>query len=274
MPAPSATPRVILITGTSSGFGLAMATHLHAQGHMVFGTRRAPPATVTPQGFSELALDLRQPDSIAAVVREVQALAGRLDVLINNAGNGIAGALEDMSIDEVRTQMETNFFGTVQMIQAVVPLMRQQHEGRIIMLGSLGGRVGLPFQSVYSASKFALEGINEALRLELAGSGVQSALIRPGDFRTGFTAARTLAAAAEQSVHSARFRQTLSRYEQDEIQGADPQQLAALVARLVQSRRLRPVYQCGHRGQLLGVNLKAWMPASWFEYLMKQTYGL
>jgi NAD(P)-dependent dehydrogenase (short-subunit alcohol dehydrogenase family) len=265
-------PKTILITGASSGFGAAIAGKLAAAGHRVYGTSRH--ARPDQGAVRMLVLDVTDPASIAVCLQTLLAEAGRLDVLINNAGNGICGAIEDSSIAEAQAQLDTNFFGPARMIHAVLPRMRAQGSGRIITVGSLAGHAALPFQAYYSASKFALEGLNEALRLELSGSKIDATIICPGDFRTGFTAARVFTAAARAGANTERLHRTVQIYERDENNGADPEDVAALVARLVAAPRVKTRYLVGKFDQRLGITLKRVLPAGWFEAIMRSTYKL
>jgi NAD(P)-dependent dehydrogenase (short-subunit alcohol dehydrogenase family) len=264
--------KIVLITGASSGLGLVMAGHLAALGHTVFGTSRKPDGDLGKVRM--LALDVTDDTSVENAVQQVIAAAGRIDVLINNAGFGLCGAIEDTTVDEARRQMETNFFGPVRMIRAVLPHMRRQGRGRIITVSSLAGMAALPYQPYYSAGKFALEGLNEALRLELSGSGIDATTINPGDFKTGFTAARTFARNAHSELHGARLKTTLAIYERDETDGADPQLVAQLAARLVALPNVGVRYTVGAALQRFGMLLKRWLPATMFERIMKSTYKI
>ena len=180
---------VILITGITSGFGRAMASRLQADGHKVYGTHRKDCEPIP--GVTYIKADVRDPESIDETVKTVLDAEGRIDVFINNAGMGIGGPLEFTSTDDARLQMDVNFMGMVRFLNAVVPVMRAQRHGHIICISSIGGLMGLPYQGMYSASKFAIEGYCEALRLELRQFGIKVTVINPGDFFTGFTAART-----------------------------------------------------------------------------------
>lgn len=264
--------RVVLVTGASSGFGQEIARRLAADGHVVFGTSRH--ARGDDGAVRMRVLDVTDDASVAACVAQVRGEAGRIDVLVNNAGNGLCGAIEDTGLDEARAQMETNFWGPVRMIQAVLPVMRAQGAGRILTVGSLAGHAALPFQAFYSTSKFALEGLNEALRLELRGSPIDSTIICPGDFRTGFTAARVYAARARAGLHAGRLARTVAIYARDEQNGADPRRVAELVARLVTVPRLRPRYLAGAASQTMSIRAKSVLPATWFESLLAGTYKL
>ena len=158
--------KIILVTGASSGIGRATADFLHAQGHVVYGANRDASRVSAP--WTAITLDVTKDEDCARAVAEILARHGRIDVLVNNAGLVWAGAVEDMSVEEARRQFDVNYFGALRLIRAVLPAMRGQGSGRIINVSSLAGRLGLPFQSHYSATKFALEGLTEALRPEVA----------------------------------------------------------------------------------------------------------
>lgn len=185
------TPRSILITGCSSGIGQCAAAGLKARGWRVFATaRRAEDvARLAGEGFESLRLDLDDPASIqAAVAAVLAATGGTLDALFNNAAYGQPGAVEDLSRAALRAQFETNLFGTLELTNCVIPVMRAQGHGRIVNNSSLLGLVALPYRGAYTASKFALEGLTDTLRLELAGCGIHVALIEPGPIVSRFRA--------------------------------------------------------------------------------------
>lgn len=265
-------PRVVLVTGASSGFGRCIARTLAERGNRVYGTSRTPAGD--DGSVRMLALDVASDDSVRRCVEALLAAESRIDVLVNNAGVGLCGSVEDTELDEIRWQMETNFFGAVRMMRAVLAQMRAQRAGRLITIGSLGGLVGLPYQPFYSASKFALEGLNEALRLELAGSGIDATSIAPGDFKTGFTAARVFARASRSPAHEARMARVVSIYERDEQSGADPQRVADLVAKLVAAPRVGVRHSVGRWDQRAAVFAKRLLPAALFERILASTYSI
>jgi NAD(P)-dependent dehydrogenase (short-subunit alcohol dehydrogenase family) len=176
-------PRVVLITGASSGIGQATASLLADRGYKVFGTSRQPRSD-TSDGFVMLQLDITSDTSVKACIHAVMQRTGRMDILINNAGYGLSGAIEETSIQEAKSQFETNFFGAVRMVKTVLPVMRQQRSGHIINISSMGGVVGNPFLGFYSASKFALEGYTEALRHEVKRFNIHVSLVEPTYFKT------------------------------------------------------------------------------------------
>ncbi|HXH03020.1 MAG TPA: SDR family oxidoreductase [Candidatus Competibacteraceae bacterium] len=181
--------RSILITGCSSGIGLCVARGLRQRGHRVFASARRDEdvARLHGEGLESLRLDLDQSESIRAAVHEVlERTGGTLDALFNNAAYGQPGAVEDLSRAALRAQFETNLFGTVELINRVIPVMRRQGHGRIIQNSSVLGLVAMPYRGAYNASKFALEGITDTLRLELKGSGIHVSLIEPGPITSRF----------------------------------------------------------------------------------------
>lgn len=182
------------ITGAASGFGRAFAEHALARGHNVVATARRTDtlqefAARAPQRTMALSLDVTRAADAQAAVEAALARFGRIDVVINSAGYGVVGAFEETSDDELRAQMETNFFGAMNVARAVLPALRVQRTGAIVNISSLGGQVSFAGFSAYSASKFAVEGASEALAQELAPFGVKILIVEPGQFRTGFAGA-------------------------------------------------------------------------------------
>jgi NAD(P)-dependent dehydrogenase (short-subunit alcohol dehydrogenase family) len=263
--------RVVLVTGAGSGLGRAAAGHLAGRGHTVYG---GDLAEVTAPGVRGIHLDVRDEGSAARAVRTVLDAEGRLDVLVNNAGNGVAGAVEETSLEEARGQLEVNFFGVLVMARAVLPVLRGQRSGTVVNVSSLGGLVGLPFQGLYSASKFAVEGLSEALRAEVAPFGVHVVLVEPADFATGFTAARRLTAAAgrEESPYRAAFAATLRVIEADEGHGSEPALVGPLLERIVEARRPRLRYTVGAPSERLAAGLKRLLPARVFWPIVDRHY--
>jgi len=176
--------QTILITGATSGIGLVIARFLYQQGYNVFGTSRTPEKYTGAFPFEILRLDLNDEATIVSCVQEVCTRTGRVDVLINNAGMGVCGTAEETSLEQAYRQVETNFWGAVRVTRAVLPVMRRQHSGRIITIGSLAGIIGVPCQSYYSASKHALEGFFKTLRIEVRPFNIKVSLIEPGFFRS------------------------------------------------------------------------------------------
>ena len=183
------TKKVWFITGASAGFGKAFAEYAISQGYNVVVTARRLDKleaikAIAPNQVEALRMDVNNGDEIAGAVKAAISRFGRIDVLINNAGYGIVGAVEETPEDELRAQMETNFFGAVGVTRALLPIFRQQKAGAIVNISSLGGQLSFAGFSAYSASKFALEGLSEAMAGELAPFGIKVLIVEPGNFRT------------------------------------------------------------------------------------------
>ncbi|MBW4688915.1 MAG: SDR family NAD(P)-dependent oxidoreductase [Komarekiella atlantica HA4396-MV6] len=196
-------PKVWLITGCSTGFGRALAEAVLKKGDEVLATAREPEQLRPliedyPETAKAVYLDVTLSQDIQAAVDTAIATFGRIDVLVNNAGYGLIGALEEVNDTDIRQQFETNFFGALRLMRAVLPLMRQQGSGHIVNMSSTAGLVGFGGSSIYCGTKFALEGTSEALAKEVESFGIKVTLIEPGAFRTNFNG-RSLAA-AEQSI--------------------------------------------------------------------------
>ncbi len=179
--------RSVLITGASSGIGAATAAYLADRGFRVFGTSRRPPSQNSTDGkLTWIAMDVCDDGSVRKGFDEVLAAVPHLDALVCCAGFGIFGSVEEVSIEAARAQFETNFFGTLRTLRAVLPSMRTAGRGRIVIVGSLAGRAPIPFQAHYSATKAAVDALTLALRTELHSTGVRVSLVEPGDIDTDF----------------------------------------------------------------------------------------
>jgi NAD(P)-dependent dehydrogenase (short-subunit alcohol dehydrogenase family) len=274
--------RTVLVTGASSGLGRAIAMHLAARGDHVYGTsRRAalPSAREEPPPRSSLPvmipMDVCAETSVETAVAHVLHRDGRIDVVVNNAGFGIAGAVEDTSVEELQRQFDANVFGVLRVCRAVVPHMRRQGGGRILNVSSLAGLIALPFQGAYSASKFALEALTEALRMETRPFGILVSLLEPGDFRTGFTANRVRTAASRTNpAYAERCARALGLMERDENQGPGPEALAPVAERILAARAPRLRYTAGAPHQRAAALLKRLLPAALFERVIATVYGV
>jgi len=183
--------KTVLITGASTGFGLAIAQKLHADGFNVIGTSRNPAKTQSEVPFKMLALDIAEDTSISSFSQKLFTEIGRLDVLINNAGFLVTGLAEETPIELGRQQFETNFWGTIKLTNELLPQFRKQREGKIITIGSVLGLVSLPNVAYYAASKHALEGYYKALRLELTQFNIQVCMVEPMGFKTNIATSST-----------------------------------------------------------------------------------
>jgi NAD(P)-dependent dehydrogenase (short-subunit alcohol dehydrogenase family) len=268
--------RTVLITGCSSGIGLAAARALHGRGWRVFATCRRPADAerLRGEGLESLALDLDDSGSIRGALGEVLArTGGRLDALFNNGGFGQTGAVEDLSRQALREQFETNLFGWAELTNLVIPVMRRRGQGRIVMNSSVLGLAALPYRGAYVAAKFALEGLADTLRLELAGSGIAVSLIEPGPIASRFREnalehfRRHIDVAG--SVHRAAYEAQLARLEKPGPAAPFTLPAAAVVDKLIhalESPRPRaryyvtvPTHLIGHARRLLSTRGLDWL---------------
>jgi NAD(P)-dependent dehydrogenase (short-subunit alcohol dehydrogenase family) len=263
--------RVALITGASAGLGRACSDRLATHGWTVVGASRRGTAGT---GWTGLVMDVDSDASVQAGVAEVIAGQGRLDAVVAAAGWGIAGAVEDTSVEEAKAQFETNFWGCVRVVQAALPQMRAQRSGRVILISSIGGVIGIPFQAFYSASKFALEGYAESLAYEVAPFGIDVTLVQPGNFATDFTARRMIVAGAKSSDYAAAMEKAVAAMERDERNGAPPADVAAAVARLLDARRPPRRLSVGKTSERIGVVAKRLLPFRIFEAAAKSSLGV
>ena len=257
--------KVILITGASSGIGKTLAATLHARGYQVFGTSRNP-ATLQSNKFEMLPLDVTDNDSVASCIAQVLQRAGRLDVLVNNAGYDLYAAAQDTDLTDYMAQMETNLWGAVRMTNAVLPMMQAQHSGRIINMSSLGGRLALPFNSAYSASKFALEGYSESLRYELLPANIFVSLVEAGQVKTDSLERSIRGTASGTSRQIALRMQTAGKKAQ-----LTPQTVTIAVTRIIEASRPRLRYVVGSQAHLT-LWLQRWLPAGLFEDILVQQF--
>ena len=263
---------IILITGITSGFGKAMAERLNADGHKVYGTFRKECERIP--GVTYLKADVRNENDCKAAVDSVVAAEGRIDVFINNAGMGIGGPLEFCSLEDAGLQMDTNFMGMVRFLHFVLPVMRNQGSGKILCFSSIGGLMGLPFQGLYSASKFAIEGYCEALRMEVKSFGIDVVVIEPGDFATKFTAQRKSVTDGEAYRTYRTYAESMASIENDEQTGLKPEYLAKKISRIVMKKRPACSYVISTFEQFLSTVLKRILPARWFSSILSSYYKL
>jgi NAD(P)-dependent dehydrogenase (short-subunit alcohol dehydrogenase family) len=267
--------KVAFVTGASAGIGRACADRLAAAGWAVSGASRRGTGATTGGGWAGLVMDVNSDDGVRAGVTSVLERDGRIDALVAAAGWGVAGAAEYTSIAEAKAQFETNFWGCVRVVQAVLPQMRQQHSGRIVLISSIGGVIGIPFQAYYSASKFALEGFAEALAYEVVPFGVQVTLVQPGNVATDFTASRLIADGAEGDLaYAEAMHRAVSLMEQDEANGAPAERVAAVVQRVLDASRAPRRVSVGKAGERVGLMAKRLLPFRVFEAAAKGSLGV
>ncbi|HOU95445.1 MAG TPA: SDR family oxidoreductase [Bacteroidales bacterium] len=271
MPSPK---KVVLITGVSSGFGKETALLLAKKGHIIYGTVRRD--TDINGDIKILKMDLTDPLSIDNAVEQLIRSENRIDVLINNAGMHSGGPIETIPEEFIRLQMKTNFMGTVLLIRKVLPVMRNQGGGLIINFSSIGGLIGLPFQGIYSASKFAIEGLSEALRMEVRPFNIKVVVINPGDFHTNNTISRKkyLAPTNENDPYYQRYSNALSKIEHDETNGWTPDIMAKKIEKIINLKNPSQRYIIGSFEQKLSVFIKKILPGSYFRKIIENYYKI
>lgn len=265
--------KVVLITGGSSGIGKSIGEYLHKKGFTVYGTSRNP-EKVGDSIFPLIALDVRDSSTIYKAVGEILAKSGRIDVLINNAGVGITGPIEEIPTQEIKNNFETNLFGPIEMMKAVLPQMRTQKSGLIINVTSIAGYMGLPYRGIYSASKGALELITEALRMETKSFGIEITNIAPGDFATNIAAGRYHAPVIKGSAYEIPYGNTLNEMNSHVDGGSNPNLMAEVVYKIIQTPKPKIHYKVGAFMQKFSIVLKRILPDKAYEKMLMNHYKL
>lgn len=262
---------VALVTGASSGIGRATAEALRDAGYRVFGTSRKS----VPQRFDGIAMltcDVTSDASVAKLIDDVLAEAGRIDLLVNNAGFGVTGAAEESSIAQVRSLFETNFYGVVRVTNAVLPIMRKQRGGRVLNVGSILGLMPAPYGAYYSASKFAIEGYSESLDHEVREFGVRVAIIEPGATRTSFEGSNVRG-----DVPLTAYEQTQAKYRvafgQAMAAGDSAEEVAATIVRAARDKTPRLRYPSGKAARQSAF-ARRFLPSSLFDKILHKQFGL
>lgn len=266
----------VLVTGASSGIGAASARMLGAAGWRVFGTSRrgADGAREAIPGVTWLRLEVRDEASVRACVAEAEAGAGPegLDALVCNAGFGIFGSIEETPLDAAREQFETNVFGVLACLRAVLPSFRARARGRIALVGSLSGRAPIPFQAHYSASKAAIDALAQALRMELAPLGVGVSLIEPGDIRTAFNEATDFGD-GRRSAYGERIARCEAVIRESLVRAPGPERVAAAIRRALEDASPQPRYPVGPDSRLVPFARRL-LPERLLHVLIRRHFGV
>jgi NAD(P)-dependent dehydrogenase (short-subunit alcohol dehydrogenase family) len=264
--------KTVLITGASAGIGRATADRLHRAGWAVIGASRRG---TSPGGWPGVVMDVDDDESVRTAIADAVARHGSIDALVANAGWGLAGAVEQTSIEDAKAQLETNFFGAARCVQAVLAGMRLGRAGRIVLVSSLGGVIGIPFQAYYSASKFALEGYGEALAYEVGPFGIDVTLVQPGNMRTDFTSSRRdVTVAPGDDSYAAQVQRAVRLMERDEAHGASPESAAGAIQRVLEAKRPPRRVSVGKLDERAGVFAKRLLPFRLFEKAAKSSLGV
>ncbi len=266
--------KVVLITGGSSGLGKAIGTYLTSKNFKVYGTARNPKNYQDFDAFELLPLDVKIPETITKAVAEVISKERRLDILINNAGVGITGPIEETPHEEILNVFDINFHGPIHVIKAVLPQMREQGGGKVINITSIAGYMGLPFRGYYSASKGALGVITEALRMEVKDFGISITNLAPGDFATNIAAGRYHAPVMDGSPYEAVYQRSLDLMNEHVDAGGDPIQVAEKVYAIIQKQNPKIHNPVGEFMQKFSLFLKKVLPDKIYERLLLNHYKL
>ena len=264
--------KVILITGGSSGIGKSIGDFLTQKGYIVYGTSRNP-KNYTNSNFNLVALDVNNTATINKAVQTVIDAEGRLDVLVNNAGVGITGAIEEIPAEQIQHNFNTNFFGPINVIKAVLPQMRKQQSGLVINITSIAGYMGLPYRGIYSASKGALEILTEAFRMETKDFGVKFTNIAPGDFATNIAAGRYHAPVLKDSPYT-KYPNVLKDIDEDVSSSGSPIAVAKKVHEVINTKNPKIHYKVGAFMQKFSIVLKRILPDKVYEKLLINHYKL
>jgi len=274
MGVPDGSRPVALVTGVSSGIGKACAHHLSRHGYRVYGAARSATAR-EDDGVTLLPLDVRNEGMVKDTVSRVVQDAGRIDVLLNCAGVIVAGPVEDLLPDEIMDQIQTNLLGTMRMCQAVLPGMRKRRSGLIVNISSIGGLMGLPFQSTYSASKFGIEGFSESLQIEVRDFGIRVVVVEPGDIATEVTVHRRITRGiAADSPYRKNLDDAMRSQSTNEINGWDVERVARFIGRIVQSRSPRFRYRPGPFMEVISPTFRRVMPDRLFLKVLASFSGI
>ena len=265
--------KVVLITGGSSGIGKSVGEFLSSKGFIVFGTSRNP-EKYNDSKFQLLKLDVSDMASIQLAVKSIIETAGRLDVLINNAGAGITGPVEEIPMEDIKRNFETNFFGPINVMKSVLPYMRLQHSGMIINITSIAAYMGLPYRGIYSTSKGALELLTEAMRMEVKDFNIQMTNVAPGDFATNIASGRYHAPVLDVSPYKIPYSNTLKLMDEHVDAGKDPLLMAKAIHKIILTEKPKVHYKVGEFMQKFSIVLKRILPDKVYEKMLQNHYKL
>jgi NAD(P)-dependent dehydrogenase (short-subunit alcohol dehydrogenase family) len=266
--------KVVLITGATTGMGKVMAGSLAENNYQVFATGRNIPNKSSHQNLYYRYLDVKNNDSVKGAVTGILEQFHRIDILINCAGHGLAGPTEEIPFEEIYNLFETNFFGTIRVIRQIIPVMRNQGSGLIVNMSSIGGRIGLPFQSIYSSSKFAIESLTEALRIELKPFGIKVCMIEPGDYHTNAVVNRRNTIPAKESPYQRRLKNYFDLLDNNINKGSNPEALGKLILKIVSSGKPRLRYKSGKCIEKMTPLAGSLLPKPVFEWFLARFYKI
>ncbi|HOD93998.1 MAG TPA: SDR family oxidoreductase [Clostridia bacterium] len=260
--------KTAVITGASSGIGLATALKLISKGYLVYNLSRRD---FINEKIRHISCDVSLSESVNKALRQVYDECGRIDVLITSAGIGVAGAVEFISLDDAKKQIDVNLFGTINTVKAVIPYMREKKAGNIICISSVAAAIPIPFQTYYSVSKAAINAFVSALSHEVRPFNISISSVMPGDIKTGFTASRKTDLTGD-DIYSGRIKKSISIMENDEINGMSADIAANFIAKLVDKKKLKPLYTVGMKYRLF-VLLSKLLPQKAVSAIVSSLYA-
>ena len=266
--------KIVLITGGSSGIGKSIGEFLSDKGFIVYGTSRNPENYDKDFPFSLLKMEVTDQSSISEAVNTIINKEKRIDIVINNAGVGITGPIEETPDAEIKKAFNINLHGPINVIKAVIPQMRKQQNGLIINITSIAGYMGLPYRGIYSATKAALEITTEALRMEVKQFGIKMTNIAPGDFATNIAAGRYHVPVLKKSPYKKVYSNTLKMMDEHVSKGEDPIKLAQIVFNIIKNDNPRVRYKVGDTVQKFSIVLKRVLPSKWYEKMLMKHFNL
>ena len=265
---------VILITGASSGIGQSCAKFLKNKGYRVYGSSRKVEMGKERDGIIFVRMDVGLQESVDQAIDFIIKKESKIDVLVNNAGVGMMGSAEDVSIDEMQAHFNTNYYGVLRVMQAVLPSMRNQGGGKIINISSLASFFGLPYRGVYCAAKAGVNLVTESARMEVEKHNIHLSVLAPGDFNTGIKNARMTAEKTQHSIYKDEYNKVLEIVDHEVAKSGDPIKIAKIIYKIINSRKPKAYYIAASPFQKLVVHLRYWLPTSLFQKLMKRNYGM
>lgn len=265
--------KVVLVTGGSAGIGKSICEYLSEKGYTVYGTSRNP-QNYPDLKFPLLALDLKKGDTISFCISQLIQKEGKIDVLINNAGVGITGPIEEIPEIEIKQHFETNFFGPINVIKAVLPHMRQKNSGLIINVTSIAGYMGLPYRGIYSAGKGAFNLLTEAFRMEIKDFNIKMCNLAPGAIATNIADRRYHAPVLEGSAYASIYSQVLKDIDTSVNSGYDPVVIAKAAHKIIETRDPKVNYKVAPFTQKISSLLRALLPSKVYEKLIIRHYNL
>lgn len=261
--------KVMLITGTSSGVGFALGNYFSQKKYKVYGLSRKTPDHAL---FTTIPTDITKKSEVENAVKHILTKEKKIDVLINNAGKGMVGSIENGTEDEIIQLFHLNVIACVHLFASVLPIMQQQNSGKIINISSIGSEMGLPFRGFYSASKSALDKITEAMRYELCSTNIHVTSLHLGDIKTNIAESRITS--INSNFYEKSFYKVFEKINSHVNKGVSAESIAPFIDKLIHQKKLKAHYYFGKFGQKLSVQLKKFLPQTWFEKIIKKYSGI